>query len=138
MLLHFLHFGIIIKNSKSVAIYCYIENSSNVYSYNANIPTISLQGPYITTDKRHFAQKSWYTISTKYNAKYKKTYFCPHKEVFDLGKRSQDIIIKIVIPIKERKKALLDLSDFNINPFTLYQSEDSLVKAMELKVFDLD
>jgi hypothetical protein len=45
--------------------------------------------------------------------------------------------IKITIPASERKVALKDLYDHNINHYTLFQTEDSLVKSLSAKYFDL-
>ena len=48
----------------------------------------------------------------------------------------QDVLIKIAIPVGGRSLALRELSDYNINHFTLFQTEDALVKAMSMKQFD--
>jgi hypothetical protein len=40
-------------------------------------------------------------------------------------------------PMQTTPEALRELSDYNINPFILFQREDPLVRATEMKVFDL-
>lgn len=100
---------------------------------------ISVQGPFVSTHSRHFIQKAWYTIATEWSYKDKIHSFCPHARVFN-GARNhrQDVLIKITLPSKERHRVLRELNDFNINDFTLFQTEDSLVRAMATKLFDLD
>jgi len=95
-------------------------------------------GPYVSTDSRHFAQKAWYTIATKYQYQKEEHFFCSHTDIFDQGNKKQDLLIKITIPATERINALVELNDYNINHFTLFQSEDALVKALSLKEFELE
>jgi hypothetical protein len=131
------YFAYISATKTNAAIYCYIERPLSVKGGKGGDPMISLQGPYVKTDKRHFAQKSWYTVAAKWDSKNETHYFCPHESVFDRNDPRQDILIKIVLPIKYRKEALIQLNDYNINHFTLFQSEDSLIKALETKRFDI-
>jgi hypothetical protein len=120
------------------AVYAYIERPTGVKGGMRGDPTINLMGPYVTTHSRHFAQKAWYTTATKYNYSNKEHIFCNHAKVFNRNSKDQDIIIKITIPSSERLKALEELSDYNINHFTLFQTEESLVKALSIKEFDLE
>jgi len=121
-----------------VAVLCYIESIHGGWSLSKGAPTISVRGPYVTTHKRHFAQKTWFTIATQWEEREKKHYFCPHEDVLRKPKPDQDILIKITLPAHTRKEAIRELLDYNINPFTLFQTEDSLIQTMELKQFDLD
>lgn len=122
----------------NASIYCYIERPEGVKGGQGGDPMISLQGPYATTDKRHFAQKAWYTIATKWSYTDKCHYFCNHEDVFQRNDPSQDILYKIVLPIKHKTEALKELQDFNINHFTLFHSEDSLIETMAMRRFDLN
>jgi hypothetical protein len=101
-------------------------------------PMITVQGPYISTHSRHFVQKAWYTIATEWSYEGKAHSFCPHAKIFDKKRETQDVLIKITLPADQRLHVLRELNDFNINHFTLFQSEDSLVRAMEMKLFDLE
>lgn len=98
---------------------------------------ITVMGPYVSTHKRHFAQKASYTIATRWDYQTKTHAFCNHELVFNKDHETQDVLVKIVLPAKDRLNALRYLSEFNINHFTLFQSEDALVKALEQKNFDL-
>ena len=57
--------------------------------------------------------------------------------MLDAPENNEDLLVKITIPATDRKLALKELNDYNINHFTLFQSEDSLIKALSLKDFDL-
>ena len=125
------------SSDERVAIYAYVETPKGDKSVSSAEPQIGLLGPRVTTDKRHFAQKAWYTVATRWSNENSQHIFCSHHEIFDKPKNNQDILIKITIPVASRKKALLELNDYNINHFTLFQNEDSLVKALSMKDFDV-
>lgn len=119
------------------AVYCYIELPRGMKMHSVGDSKIAVQGPYVSTDKRHFAQRAWYTIATKWDIGAETHVFCPHESVFSRNDKDQDVLIKIILPAAGRRDALLALADYNINHFTLFQSEDSLVKALETRIFDL-
>lgn len=98
---------------------------------------ISVQGPYVTTHKRHFSQKAWYTIATEWDSMDERHYICSHEEIFNRNDRNQDLLYKILLPAKEKPSALLQLEDFNINSFTLFQTEDSLIQTLATREFDV-
>jgi len=131
------YFAYIDTTAHDPAVYCYIERPELVKGGQGGSPMITLKGPYVTTHKRHFAQKAWYTIATKWDATEEKHYFCRHEEVFDRNDKKQDILFKIILPLSERQSVLRHLNDYNINHFTLFQSEDSLIKALSTKEFDI-
>jgi hypothetical protein len=122
---------------EQVSVYAYIETPSGLKSVAPGKATISLQGPYVSTDKRHFAQKAWYTVATRWSSENSEHTFCSHHDLFDNPENNQDILIKITIPAAERKLALRELSDYNINHFTLFQNEDALIKTLSMKDFDI-
>jgi hypothetical protein len=120
------------------AVFCFVDNTDGSKGNMAGDAVITQHGPYVTTDKRHFAQKAWYTTCTKYNGQERRDYFCPHDEAFAREDPTQDLLIKITLPATDRRAALRSLNDFNINHFTLFQSEDSLVHAIASRVFDIN
>lgn len=122
--------------SEHVAVFAYVETPAGFKSKRGGHPMITVMGPYATTHARHFAQKAWYTIATEWSQEKREHYFCPHKDVLQTSSQEQDVLIKITIPAGHRLQALRELSDYNINHFTLFQTEDALVKAMAMKQFD--
>ena len=131
-----------IENSEkqNPAIYAYIDKVGPSKGFVGGNPIIKIHGPFVSTHKRHFIQKAWYTVALNWSQIQDQFIFCSHHDIFDNPNRdsSQDILIKITIPIAERKLALKDLDDYNINHFTLFQTEDSLIKALGIKDFDIE
>jgi hypothetical protein len=126
------------KTEDKVSIYSFIEMPKGVKSGSGSFPNIHVQGPLVSAHTRHFNQKAWYTVATKYDYDENKHIFINHEEVFRSNEKEQDVLIKINIPITDRIKALKELSDYNINHFTLFQSEDALVKTLALLKFEID
>jgi hypothetical protein len=64
--------------------------------------------------------------------------FVPHDLVLRAkGERKQDLLWKITIPGKERQKVLRLFDKFNLNDFTLFDSEEGLMEMLALREFDL-
>jgi len=102
---------------------------------------IHVQGPYVGTHSRHFTQQSWYTVCTACDEGRTRHDYVPHQLGLDgngVGEARQDLIIKITIPQSERRVALAALAEANLNHFTLFQTEDSLIQALDSRAFDLE
>lgn len=123
------------NNAKKSSIYMYIESLSGNKTGWVGEPQISVRGPYVRTHKRHFLQQSWYTVCS---IDQKNTFFfASHEDVFKRGAPGQDVLFKISIPRSERLTALSYLDNVNINHFSLFQSEDSLVRTLAMKEIEL-
>jgi len=120
------------------AVFCFVDNTDGSKGATVGDAVITQHGHNVTTDKRHFAQKAWYTTCTKRNQQAGRDYFCPHAEAIARNDPTQDVLIKIIMPAHDRLRALRALTDYNIDHFTLFQSEDSLVQAMANRAFDID
>jgi len=126
-------------DAESAAIYAYVEDVRGTRSLLEGAPTISVWGPYVTTDPRHFAQKTRYTTATEWHGDESQHYFCQHGNIFRKNDPDQDVLVKIILPRSVRAEALRELMmDYNISPFTLFQTEDALVRTLALRRFDLD
>ena len=132
------YFAYIDSEERNPAIFCYIERPTLVKGGSVGRPGITLMGKYVTTHKRHFAQKAHYTVATQWHSDTEKHWFCSHEEVFKKNNPTQDLLFKFILPISQRATVLAQLNQYNINHFTLFQSEDSLIKALATKEFDLD
>jgi hypothetical protein len=124
------------QKSDRVAIYVFIERPKNIKSGGSNRPAIYGFGPIVKTHPRHFRQQSQYTICAEYvhPAGWK---FVPHQNVFNLKTPDQDLLWKIVIPASERVKVLGLLHKYNLNAFSLFDSEESLMKTLAVREIDL-
>lgn len=129
----------VVDGGNKVAIYAYIEHPQGIKAGWESESWIHVMGPNVSTDKRHFVQKAMYTIATAYDPQKKEHNLAKHEDVFSREGRyeRQDVLIKIQIPTHERLNALRELDDYNINHFTLFQTEDSLMKALAMREFTL-
>lgn len=116
--------------AERASIFAYIESEMGVKSGWVGAPEISVRGPHVRTHKRHFLQQSWYTICTALkDGEYE---FRSHEEVIAKGREDQDILFKITIPRSNRPEVVLTLNDSNINYFSLFQTEEALMRTLAL------
>ena len=124
-----------VKGEK-VSIYAYREmpnarEKPKVFS--SAKPTIyNLPEQYVRTHPRHFLQQCRYTFCAENNGG--EWRFAPHEDVFARSDPNVDVRLKFDIPSTERLKVLRFLNDdCNINAFSLFQSEESLMETMALR-----
>ena len=112
--------------SENVAIFSFRETLDG-YKYSlTTVPHIIKIGHKAGSNRRHIQQKSEYTICFKQDSG--KHFYCYHEEV-EYGDK-QDILKKYLIPSKERKKALEKLYFRDINAYSLFGSEESLMSKL--------
>ena len=91
-----------------------------------DVPDYRHIGRYVEAGKRHIAQQSEYLIPIVYTSEWE---FIPFKKVAD---RNVNKHIIIEIEVNKSSKALImkDLNDMNINRYTMYMDQDSLIKSL--------
>jgi hypothetical protein len=124
------------SESGDAAIFAYSERPQRFKVGGSDVPAIFPLGPLVRTHQRHFRQQSRYTICAEYRADLGWSY-APHQTVFELGDEAQDLLYKIIVPSSERKKVLAKLDRFNLNAFSLFGSEESLLETLERDDFRL-
>jgi hypothetical protein len=92
------------------------------------------QGPYVNTHRRHYLQQSQYTLCLGFDTEWR---FEQYHKVFDDGLHQQGICWKITIPAAERVKVLQELDEYNLNTFSLFGSEESLMDTLATREFCL-
>ncbi len=90
-----------------------------------NIPDLRHIGRYVEAGKRHFAQQSEYLIPTVYVSEWE---FVSHNEVMQSGKNDH-LIIEVEICNTSKANIIRELSRMNINRYSKYLDEDSLIKT---------
>ncbi|WP_197172173.1 FRG domain-containing protein [Novipirellula aureliae] len=120
------------------AVFAFIETPEGTKGGRGNSSMIHTHGPYVTTHTRHFAQKAWYTTATHWDLDANTHTFCSHHDVTPFSVVTQDVLVKITIPRRDRIAALKQLGEYNINHYTLFQTEDALIRTMGLRAFDID
>jgi hypothetical protein len=91
-------------------------------------PTIHQIGPYVRSHPRHFRQQSDYTFCGVFDSD-QGWCFHPHEPVYG-GRGEQDFVWKFNLPSTERIGLLRLLNDYNLNAFSLFDSEEALLETM--------
>jgi hypothetical protein len=92
-------------------------------------PSIRRVGPYVRSHRRHFRQQSDYTFCARFDENYGWR-FDAHEAVFNQNNSTQDIIWKFDFLSSERVNVLRVFDDFNLNAFSLFDSEETLLETM--------
>ena len=93
---------------------------------------VQIFGPYIKTHRRHVLQQSQYTVCLSFKDEWR---FENYDSVFDEGPRQQAFCWKFTIPVTERPKVLALLDEHNLNAFSLFGSEESLMETLATREF---
>jgi hypothetical protein len=102
----------------------------------AGAPRIKPIEMIIHTHRRHFLQQATYTVCAEVRGELDKGsphVFVSHKRVREKASKRQDIVIKIDIPRSKRVDFLSHLNETNINEFSLFQSEEALMKTLAFR-----
>jgi hypothetical protein len=118
---------------EKVSVYMFSEQPEFCKSTKEREPQIQRMGPYVTTHRRHFLQQNDYTMSVGFDGQW---YFAKHEDVFDRSDPHQDFLWRFTIPWKERLKVLKLLDAYNLNAFSLFDSEETLMETMALRELD--
>ena len=121
-------------DAECVSIYALSEG--DFHSGSNGVPKIYCFGPRIRVHRRHVIQQSEYTMCLVFNDD-GEWRFAKHDDV-----RSGEIIdgtkwdihfTKINIPSSERRKVLSLLDEHNVNAFSLFGSEESLMETLRIR-----
>ena len=99
-------------------------------------PAIHVLGPNVRTHRRHFLQQSRYTICASKSGDH--WVYAKHEDAFENSVIAQDLLWKINIPISARPEFLAKLHKMNINSFSLFATEDSLLETLAADIFLLN
>jgi hypothetical protein len=121
---------------EDVAIFAFRErDASGMKLGGDDEPAITQLGPYVLGPKRHFAQQSQYTVCTMWEPN--EPYFSNHSKVcrpYDAtAEFQQDVVFKFVLPRSERRTVLNELQMYNLNAFSLFGSEESLMESLSIR-----
>ena len=122
------------SEENDVSIYALSE--ARMHSGSAGQPIIRTFGPHVKTHRRHFQQQCEYTMCVTYldNA----WIFSEHERAFEDRRPGEEYpvnssIHKFNIPGSERKRVLKMLDEYNLNAFSLFASEESLMETLALR-----
>jgi hypothetical protein len=112
------------------AVYVYLESTTGMKTGDVDAPAIQRLGPYVTTHRRHYLQQSEYTICTVGTGRSLR--YASHETVVARNDKGQDLLWKLVIPVSQRRVFVEHLQRMNINPFSLFETEDALMEEIYL------
>lgn len=112
-----------------VSIFCFLERSNTWKTWSGGEPGVHVFGPYARVHRRHILQQSQYSICIEYNDE-NNVFYANHHIVFDKSKEGQDTLWKFNVPKSERRVALKSLNKMNINSYSLFGTEDSLMETI--------
>jgi hypothetical protein len=96
-----------------------------VWTSGNNVPDLRRIGRYVEAGKRHLAQQSEYLISTVFNSEWK---FITFKKATDEHTNNYEFR-EITISKDTKAKLMKELNEMNINQYTMFLDEDSLIKS---------
>jgi len=117
---------------KKRSIFAYCEWPTRDKSVSPGFRRIRALGPYVRTHRRHFLQQSVYTVCESLDANDNWQYDS-HQKVFENADREQAYLRKFDIPSVERVKVLRLLGEFNLNSYSLFGSEESLLETLWIR-----
>jgi hypothetical protein len=117
------------KSDGKVAIYVFSEAA---FKLGGNrMPFIHRFGPYVKTHRRHFLQQSEYTICFFFDTQWR---FEQYDKVFSSNRQQQGNLWKFIIPSAQRLKVLKLFDEYNLNAHSLFDSEETLMETLALRV----
>lgn len=111
----------------------YVLGQVQIKIHGNGMPVLYRPGPYVRTHRRHVLQQSEYTLCTGFEDQW---FFERYDTVFESGPRQQGLCWKFTIPATERTKVLKVLDAYNLNAFSLFESEESLMETLAVREFD--
>ena len=127
-----------IRDVEKVSIFVYCEMLNRVKypkGYSSDQPEIyTLPKQYVPTHRRHFLQQSEYTICMLNRES--EWRLVPHERACGRGDLNKDVIWQFNLPATERPKVLKLLGRSNINAYSLFKSEESLMETMAFRELD--
>ncbi|MCX5785801.1 MAG: FRG domain-containing protein [Elusimicrobia bacterium] len=125
------------EENEDVSIYSLFQKQLQSLPSNPAAPSQSMSidfiGEYLASHKRHFLQQSNYTVCLTKEYPGKIQDFCSHKECISAFSDEifpQAIIFKFILPGSEKKVALKELDKMNINKYSLFGDEESLLNTL--------
>jgi hypothetical protein len=109
-----------------------------IHSGSSREPEIFALGPRVKTHRRHFLQQCEYTICAAFKGR--EWWLADHNVAFEERDDAETIPVNFAnyhftLPAKEKFRVLQMLDEDNVNAFSLFGSEDSLMETLALREF---
>lgn len=120
------------KRIEKRSIFVFCDRPEGTYGGMVGEPMIQLPIGHTPTPRRHFFQQSVYTVCV--SADGEKWRFDSHQKVFDRPHPKQNFLGKFDIPSTEREKVMGLLDQYNLNAYSLFESEETLLETLWSRV----
>jgi hypothetical protein len=135
------YFAFRIPTKDRVSIFAFCETPTNAKFGTSARPAIHHFGPYVAAHRRHYDQQAEYTVCTFFEQNtclnQSRWRFAAHGDVFDHTDKDsvevQDVLWKFDLPGSERENVFRELNDYNLNAFTLFGSQESLMESLFIR-----
>jgi FRG domain len=114
--------------AERVALFAYQEFAGHGKASSSDKEQIHTLGTNIRTHQRHFLQQAEYTAALRYEDGSWR--LASHMDVLSEGRENQDHLWKLTVPADEARSVIKQLEHYNINAFSLFQSEDALLATL--------
>jgi hypothetical protein len=114
------------------SIYVYCESPHGFKGGVVGEPTMRAIGKYVRTHARHFRQQSDYTICAAFDERSGGWRFHKHNPVF-WNRGKQDYLWRFDLPSTERIAILKSLDQYNLNAYSLFDSQETLLETLWLR-----
>jgi hypothetical protein len=131
----FFAFDQVVEGADQACIYAFVRDSFK--SHGSGEADVAVLGPYVKAHRRHMIQQSQYTVCMDWFTN--RPTFRAHSE--GLGSPAFGVkteLVKYTFPTSERFTVLQNLDLMNINAFSLFGSDDSLVRTMARRALVLN
>lgn len=112
----------------------YVFSDAKIRLHGNHKPLVFHLGPNVTTHRRHFLQQCEYTLCVIFDGEWR---FEQYQNIFDRPNQAQGTFWKFNLPYSERVKVLKFLDQHNLNAFSLFGSEESLMETLALRTWHL-
>jgi hypothetical protein len=116
------------------SIYVYCEYPVGTKGGAVGAPCMRAIGPYVRSHPRHFRQQSDYTICGAFDTS-SGWRFHPHEQVAGSRGERQDALWKLNLPSSEGRRVLRLFDEYNLNAFSLFDTEETLLETMWFREF---
>ena len=127
----FFAFDTVISGADRVGVYAFVESQPSVSSGRQLIPV----GPYGRSHPRHLSQQCWYWMCVEMRPLQADYLIHGQDEAMTEAAAPEGKMLKFTIPAAKRLVALKELELMNVNLFSLFGSEDSLVRTVARREF---
>jgi FRG domain len=125
-----------------VSVYCFLDAPENMKVTSNREAVIRRLGVYLRCHPRHFLQQADYTVClcdalNRFGNHEEVVCERPNPPLYGGRKMPRQYRLwKFMLPWAERSRVLRALTDFNLNAFSLFQSEEALMEAMAISELD--